>query len=256
MGVELGALQGTGPGGRIVKADVEAAAGGRPTRREEAPAKEEGARRAGAEQEAAPKDAAAPELAQGRRRDTEQDLTRLQKTIARRMAESKATAPTSLLTVDRHGGGRRAAQAAQGRGRPTSPRAVLQRLRHQGERARAARLPARQRRLPRRQVRALLARQRRHGGGGPGRARRPDRVRRRPKSLGHIARESRALAERVRAGAITPPELSGGTFTVSNLGMFGSRASRRDQPAAGGDPRRRRARAAPVVRDRESRCAP
>ena len=41
------------------------------------------------------------------------------------------------------------------------------------------------------------------------------------KSLGQIARESRAVAERVRAGAITPPELSSGTFTVSNLGMFG-----------------------------------
>jgi pyruvate dehydrogenase E2 component (dihydrolipoamide acetyltransferase) len=41
------------------------------------------------------------------------------------------------------------------------------------------------------------------------------------KSLGEIARDARALAERVRANAITPPELSGGTFTVSNLGMFG-----------------------------------
>lgn len=41
------------------------------------------------------------------------------------------------------------------------------------------------------------------------------------KSLRTIARESRALAERVRANAITPPELSGGTFTVSNLGMYG-----------------------------------
>jgi pyruvate dehydrogenase E2 component (dihydrolipoamide acetyltransferase) len=41
------------------------------------------------------------------------------------------------------------------------------------------------------------------------------------KSLGQIAGESRALAERVRAGAITPPELSSGTFTVSNLGMYG-----------------------------------
>lgn len=41
------------------------------------------------------------------------------------------------------------------------------------------------------------------------------------KSLGEIARDSRTLAERVRAGAVTPPELSGGTFTVSNLGMFG-----------------------------------
>jgi pyruvate dehydrogenase E2 component (dihydrolipoamide acetyltransferase) len=41
------------------------------------------------------------------------------------------------------------------------------------------------------------------------------------KSLRAIARESRALAEKVRAGTVTPPELSGGTFTVSNLGMFG-----------------------------------
>ena len=41
------------------------------------------------------------------------------------------------------------------------------------------------------------------------------------KSLGQIAKESRALAERVRAGQITPPELSSGTFTVSNLGMYG-----------------------------------
>ena len=41
------------------------------------------------------------------------------------------------------------------------------------------------------------------------------------KSLGQIARESRAVAERVRAGKITPPELSSGTFTVSNLGMYG-----------------------------------
>jgi pyruvate dehydrogenase E2 component (dihydrolipoamide acetyltransferase) len=41
------------------------------------------------------------------------------------------------------------------------------------------------------------------------------------KSLGEIAREARALAARVRDGSITPPELGGGTFTVSNLGMYG-----------------------------------
>jgi pyruvate dehydrogenase E2 component (dihydrolipoamide acetyltransferase) len=41
------------------------------------------------------------------------------------------------------------------------------------------------------------------------------------KSLIEIAREARAVAGRVREGTITPPELAGGTFTVSNLGMFG-----------------------------------
>jgi pyruvate dehydrogenase E2 component (dihydrolipoamide acetyltransferase) len=44
------------------------------------------------------------------------------------------------------------------------------------------------------------------------------------KALGEIARETRALAERVRSATITPPELGGGTFTVSNLGMFGIRS--------------------------------
>jgi pyruvate dehydrogenase E2 component (dihydrolipoamide acetyltransferase) len=42
------------------------------------------------------------------------------------------------------------------------------------------------------------------------------------KALGEISRDARALAARVRAGKITPPELSGATFTVSNLGMFGT----------------------------------
>jgi pyruvate dehydrogenase E2 component (dihydrolipoamide acetyltransferase) len=41
------------------------------------------------------------------------------------------------------------------------------------------------------------------------------------KSLGQIARDARKLAARVRDGTVSPPELSGGTFTVSNLGMFG-----------------------------------
>ena len=42
------------------------------------------------------------------------------------------------------------------------------------------------------------------------------------KSLGEIAARRRASwRQKVRDGTITPPELSGGTFTVSNLGMFG-----------------------------------
>jgi pyruvate dehydrogenase E2 component (dihydrolipoamide acetyltransferase) len=41
------------------------------------------------------------------------------------------------------------------------------------------------------------------------------------KGLRQIAAETKALAARVRDGQITPPELSGGTFTVSNLGMYG-----------------------------------
>jgi len=41
------------------------------------------------------------------------------------------------------------------------------------------------------------------------------------KSLKDIAQEARTLAEKARAGKLTLEEVSGGTFTVSNLGMFG-----------------------------------
>lgn len=40
------------------------------------------------------------------------------------------------------------------------------------------------------------------------------------KSLGTISAEVKDLAARARAGKIKPPELEGGTFTVSNLGMY------------------------------------
>ena len=41
------------------------------------------------------------------------------------------------------------------------------------------------------------------------------------KDLGTIARETRTLAARARAGRLAPDEYSGGTFTISNLGMYG-----------------------------------
>jgi pyruvate dehydrogenase E2 component (dihydrolipoamide acetyltransferase) len=44
------------------------------------------------------------------------------------------------------------------------------------------------------------------------------------RSLGSIASEAKRLSERVRNGTVTPAELSDGTFTVSNLGMFGMTA--------------------------------
>lgn len=41
------------------------------------------------------------------------------------------------------------------------------------------------------------------------------------KSPAHIGAECRELARRARAGTLTRDEISGGTFTISNLGMFG-----------------------------------
>jgi pyruvate dehydrogenase E2 component (dihydrolipoyllysine-residue acetyltransferase) len=73
------------------------------------------------------------------------------------------------------------------------------------------------------------------------------------KSLGEIGRDARALAERVRANAITPPELGGGTFTVSNLGMFGiSRFTAVINPPQAAILAVGRMEPTPVVRDTQS----
>lgn len=41
------------------------------------------------------------------------------------------------------------------------------------------------------------------------------------KTISSIARETRDLVERAKVGKLSPEEYSGGTFTISNLGMFG-----------------------------------
>ena len=80
-GLELSSLRGTGPGGRIVKADVESAT---PT----------------AASQAAPVTAPAPAAATGKGESEHVELTRTQQLIARRMAESKATVPDFALNMD------------------------------------------------------------------------------------------------------------------------------------------------------------
>ena len=79
LGVNLASLQGTGPDGRIVKEDVEAAAAGKA-----APVRTPSP---------TPPRATGPEI-------EVVEPTRMQATIARRMAESKATIPEFTVTVE------------------------------------------------------------------------------------------------------------------------------------------------------------
>ena len=115
QGIDLSALQGTGPGGRIVKADVEAATSGAAPQPAPAPAPAEAAPAEAAPAEAAPAEAApaaapvaaAPpppasiaETGTAKGDVTVQDLSRTQQVIARRMAESKATVPEFTIATD------------------------------------------------------------------------------------------------------------------------------------------------------------
>ncbi len=224
LGLELGQLQGTGPGGRIVKADVEAAAkgnGDKAAAPAEAPAEEPAAAEE-QEERKAPPPVVSGDAETGKGETTTEDLSRLQQTIARRMAESKATAPDFVLNID-----------------VDMEEAVDLRKRLKAAAAEGQPVPSFNDFVVKASALALLDFPRANGAYRDGKFELYSRVNvgvavagqdalvvptvfdADKKSLGQIAKDARALAERVRAGAITPPELSSGTFTVSNLGMFG-----------------------------------
>ncbi|MGD9892329.1 MAG: 2-oxo acid dehydrogenase subunit E2, partial [Dehalococcoidia bacterium] len=69
----------------------------------------------------------------------------------------------------------------------------------------------------------------------------------RGKSLGALTREARDVAVRAREGRLRPAELNDGTFTVSNLGMYGVETLRIVFERLSRTPRWR---VAPVPRDR------
>jgi pyruvate dehydrogenase E2 component (dihydrolipoamide acetyltransferase) len=213
-GVDLHSLQGSGPGGRIIKADVEGAAGAS-TEAPQVPVPS-------APSAAAPTAGTAerPETAKGSVEVVE--LTKLQQTVSRRMAESKATAPHFYLQaeVDMSAAwdarARIKAAAAEGAVIPSFNDMVVKACAialREYPRANGAYRDGNWELYSRVNVGIAVA------------ARDalvvPTVFDADLKGLRQIATESRALAGRVREGTVTPPELSGGTFTVSNLGMYG-----------------------------------
>jgi pyruvate dehydrogenase E2 component (dihydrolipoamide acetyltransferase) len=219
--LDLSKLQGSGPGGRIVKADVEKAASAG------------GADSGGPRTEAQPPPAGPPEVATGPAAETPgpetakgqvsfEELSKLQSTISRRMAESKATAPHFYL------------EAEVDMSRLVEARAQIKAGAKEGDV-----VPSFNDMVVKACALALREHPRANGAYRDGRFELYSRVNvavavaardalvvptvfdADQKNLRQIATDSRALAQRVRDGQITPPELSGATFTVSNLGMFG-----------------------------------
>jgi pyruvate dehydrogenase E2 component (dihydrolipoamide acetyltransferase) len=225
-GLDLQGISGSGPGGRIVKADV---LGSDATTRGAGAAEPGAAAQSGGQAAAG----ATAEVATAKGQTTEVELTRTQQTIARRMAESKATIPDFSIQTDVD------MEAC------VALRSELKRLAHPA----AGEAPATQPAPPtyndmvvKACALALREHARANGSYRDGRLQLYSRINvgvavaaedalvvptvfdAEEKSLGEIARETRALADRVRGGTITPPELGGGTFTVSNLGMYGIRS--------------------------------
>jgi pyruvate dehydrogenase E2 component (dihydrolipoamide acetyltransferase) len=220
-GLDLHGLSGSGPGGRIVKADVEKALASGVA----APAAPPGAPPAPPTPAATPAGptpgvAEKPETAKGQVQVIE--LSKLQQTVARRMAESKATAPHFYLqaeidmTLAVEGRKRLKEMAKEGEAVPTFNDMVIKACAialRENPRANGAYRDGHVEEYSRINVGVAVAAQ--------DALVVPTIFDADLKGLRQISQESKALAARVRDGSITPPELSGGTFTVSNLGMYG-----------------------------------
>ncbi|NGT14701.1 dihydrolipoamide acetyltransferase family protein [Achromobacter insolitus] len=200
LGVDLHALAGSGPNGRIVRVDIENAAAARPA--QSAPAF------------AVPAGAAL------------QPHTPMRATIARRLVQSKQQVPHFYLTVDCLMDAMMAARAAlnaRGQAAPEPVRHSLNDLLAMAVARAVARVPAINAqwtdegiaRLA--QVDLSIAVALDSGLITPI-VRNADR-----KSLSEISAEIAQLAEQARRGRLRPEQYEGGSLTLSNLGMHGVR---------------------------------
>jgi pyruvate dehydrogenase E2 component (dihydrolipoamide acetyltransferase) len=209
-GLDLAAVTGSGPSGRIVKRDVEAAMGqagqaGQAAAVARAPAP-------------APAGRPAPVPTFGRREPEVIPISGMRKVISQRMAEVKPGVPHFYVTVDIE-----MEEAAKVR---EQAKAAEVKVSFNDLIVKAAALALR--RQPKVNVSLQGDRILQFHTADVGIAvaiedglitpviRDADQ-----KSLGTIAAEARELAERARRKALKPEEYSGGSITISNLGMFG-----------------------------------
>lgn len=225
-GLDLASLSGSGPQGRIVKADIEAALARGPQRKEEA--------RPAAQPSPAPAaPPAAPQPAAPRGIDAKDYADKLgmpytvvpnsgmRKTIAKRLTEAWQTIPHFALTVDLE------------IDRLLALRAELNE--RSGEKVSVNDFVVKAAALALRKVPAanvswhedgilqyenvdVSVAVATEGGLITPIVRNADR-----KGLSTISAEVKALAQKARDGKLKPEEFQGGTFSVSNLGMFGIR---------------------------------
>jgi len=194
-GLDLSRIKGTGPGGRVVERDVQAAIA------------------AGSAQ-------APPGVPAGPVPGATVPLNRMRKTIARRMTESKAAAPHFYITVEINMDDAMKMREQLNALAPEAERISVNDLVVAAAAKTLARFPVlnasyREDNLemhPQINIGIAVALE---DGLIPPVLRDADK-----KPLKRIAAESKALAERARTNKLRSDDLGGGTFTVSNLGMF------------------------------------
>ena len=221
-GIDLRAIRGTGPGGRIVKADILPHVGRPsvgpvpPLATPQAPTSERAAPAAQVAPAPAPTITTAPPVP-----DETRELSRIRKTIARRMSESFQQAPHFYITMPVDMG-----KALRLRQEINEQVEAAQKVSINDLIIKAAALALRKFPMlnasfageniqihPRINISIAVALE--EGLMSPFI---PDTDH---KPLGEIAMASKDLIERARNGGLKPEEYQGGTFTISNLGMYG-----------------------------------
>ena len=212
LGVDLSRLTGSGPNGRIVKADVEAAAGATPVAAA-APVTAPGS------PVAAPAPVAVPDF--GIPYEAEK-LNNVRKTIARRLTEAKQTIPHIYLTVDvrldallKLRGELNKALEAQGVKLSVNDLMIkaLAKALEMVPKCNVSFAGDELRRFTRVDISVAVA--------APSGLITPIIVDAGSKSVSQISKEMTALAAKAREGKLQPHEYQGGTASLSNLGMFG-----------------------------------
>ncbi len=198
-GIPLATIHGTGPEGRITKEDVEAALVASP---------------------AAAEPGAPPPAAPGAHAATEVPLTRMRQTIARRMTLSKQQAPHFYISVAVTVDDALALRRQLNDGKSEDERISINDLIVKAAALALVRFPnlnaafadGAVRRLPDVNISIAVAL--------PEGLIVPTLYHCDRKPVWQIAAEARELVERARLGRLRPDDLAGGTFTLSNLGMF------------------------------------
>lgn len=221
-GLDLGRIAGTGPEGRVVKRDVEAALGGAAPAAAPAPVAAPAPAPVTAPAAAT---APAPTTSAPAEGSSDIRITQMRKTIARRLAQSKFTAPHFYLTVEvdmeRAGTVRKSLNAmaeANGLGKVSvndliTKACAMALLRHPMVNASYLEDEGVIRQHAAAHVAIAVAM--------PEGLLTPVVRDASTKGLAQIAAETRDLATRAKAGGLDPSEYAGSTFTTSNLGMFG-----------------------------------
>ena len=205
LGIELRQVQGTGPMGRVIKRDIETYV----QERDKAPAAAP-----------SPPPMPTPSYEPSGAEFTVEALSGIRQTIGKRMTESKQNAPHFYVTMDIDMGPAMALRAQLNAVLPESDKISVNDLVQKAAAVALREFPKINAAWSAEGIRIqnqvnighAVARE---NGLVTAVVRDVDK-----KSLAQVARETRDLVARARDGRMKPDEMVGGTFTISNLGMF------------------------------------